>query len=37
MCLVDIFPNGMSLSERGGRGKDYVAGDGQTSHPSLSR
>jgi hypothetical protein len=27
MCLVDIFPNGMSLSERRGRGKDYVAGN----------
>jgi hypothetical protein len=28
MRLVDIFPNGMSLSERRGRGKDYVAGMG---------
>ena len=26
MCLVDIFPNWMSLSERRGRGKDYVRG-----------
>jgi hypothetical protein len=26
MCLLDIFPNGLSLSERRGRGKDFVAG-----------